>query len=253
MTEKLAVVVPVYNEPLIARTLSGLYAQTATENVHHFVVDNGSVDDTRAHIDNFSKTHEDFPLTVIEEPQKGTGAAADTGFRQAIDSGYTMIARTDGDCIPAVDWTGRIVEDFMKSEDTQLIGGKNMPLKDASYRRGDELLLPAAVSGARLALAIKNMDMDYLKSVTGGNMATRAKAYESVDGFARTSIDIMDEDVEYSVKIARTFGRSAILIDPLLEVATSMRRIREYGVVGTAMHHLFPNFRSELHEEIDVR
>lgn len=103
MTEKLAVVVPVYNEPRIDRTLQGLYDQKQTDSTHHYIVDNGSTDETRAIIDKFMKQHEDFPLTVLEEEQKGTGAAANTGFRQAITDGNVLVARTDGDTVPLPD------------------------------------------------------------------------------------------------------------------------------------------------------
>lgn len=253
MTEKLAVVVPVYNEPSIARTLQGLYDQKNTENVHHYVVDNGSIDDTRARIDAFVAEHDDFPLTILEEEVKGTGAASDTGFRKAIDDGYGVVSRTDGDTVPAVHWTEGIARTTGKHPNVQLIGGRIVPLRDEFYRLGDGLLLPAAVTAARMVLAVGHMNRAYTKAVTGANMATRSAAYESVGGFERTSIEVLDEDVEYSLKIAQQFGLNAIKIDPKLEVATSMRRIREYGVAGVALHHLFPKLRKGLHKEIDVR
>lgn len=253
MSENLAVVVPVYNEQSISRTLTGLYAQNRTKDIHHFVVNNGSTDNTLEKIDDFLQSHEDFPLTLLEEPQKGTGAAADTGFRHAIDSGYSAIARTDGDSVPSTWWTQRIVENFEKNHKIQLLGGKSSPLHDYYYRRGDELLLPTAIHGARLVLALQHMNSDYLKIAIGHNMATRAAAYEQVGGFTRTSIDEKDEDIDYSLKIAKEFGRSAIFIDPMIQVETSMRRIREYGVAGTAIHHLFPSLRTRIQDEIDVR
>lgn len=252
--EKIAVVVPAYNEPGIGATLRGLYEQNYRgESVHHFVVDNGSDDDTRDRIKAFTKYHEDFPLTVVEEAQKGTGAASDTGFRTAINQGYSIIARTDADTVPTPTWTSTIANNFNSTRKLQLLGGKVSPLHDEHYRLGDELLLPSGVKIARIALAIKNGDPHYLKAVLGCNMATTADAYQDVGGFERSSIDQMDEDIDYSLKIADQYGLSAIRIDPNLEVNTSMRRIREYGIAGTALHHLFPESRKNRKTGIDVR
>ena len=252
-TSPIAVVVPVYNEGRVADTLAALHGQQRRHEVHHYIVDNGSTDDTRARIDAFARTHDDFPLTVLEEATKGTGAASDTGFRRAIDDGYVIVARTDGDSMPTRDWTTRIDHALGAGLDIQLLGGRSTAMRDRYYRRADRVLLPLAVTGARLALSIQHRNGDYRRAVVGHNMATRARAYEMVGGFVRTAIDDCDEDVDYSLKIARVFGRAAIQIDPQLEVATSMRRVRTYGIAGTAFHHLVPARRVRRGRDIDVR
>lgn len=252
--EKIAVVVPAYNEPGIGRTLQGLYSQNQRrERTHHFIIDNGSIDTTRAHIEAFMDDHDDFPLTVLEEAQKGTGAAVDTGFRAAIERGYHVIARTDADTVPSPSWTTTISNDFDTLGHVQLLGGKSSPLRDEHYRIGDTLLLPLAVKAARIVLALKNGDPRYLKAVVGHNMATRADTYEVTGGFERSSIDKMDEDIDFSLKVAARYGAASIRIDSNLEVETSMRRIRGYGIAGTALHHLFPEFRAKRKGGVDVR
>jgi glycosyltransferase involved in cell wall biosynthesis len=253
-SEKLAVVVPAYNEPSINKTLEGLYSQYQRESsTHHFIVDNASTDDTRARIESFMQSHDDFPMTILEEPQKGTGATADTGFKAAISKGFSIIARTDSDTIPTPTWTLRISDNFHSDTGLQLLGGKSSPLKDESYRFGDELLLPAAVSSSRYVLALKNLDPRYLKVAIGHNMATRSAAYENVGGFTRSSIDEIDEDTDYSLKVIDEYGYGAVSLDPKVEVHTSMRRIRKYGVGGTALHHLFPQLRKYRKSGVDVR
>ena len=255
MTERLAIVVPAYNEENVTSTLSALFNQNYKDidGVHHYIVDNGSTDDTSRILRTFAENHDGFPMTVINEAEKGTGAAADTGFRRAIHDGFDLVARTDADTVPRRDWSGRIVQDFAQYQQAQLLGGSSEPLRDSYYRRGDGLLLPFAIRAARRALAIEHWDGNYRHAVIGCNMATRATAYEEVGGFPRSSIDELDEDVAYSLKIAQEFGRSAIMIDPGLVVATSMRRIRHYGVAGTALHHLFPSVRTRVHKTIDIR
>lgn len=252
--EKIAVVVPAYNEPDIHRTLKGLYEQKQrAEGTHHFIVNNASSDDTRERIEMFVHDHDDFPLTILDEQEKGTGAAVDTGCRAAIDKGYSVIARIDADTVPSPLWTSFISHDFHSDSGLQLLGGKIAPLRDEYYRLGDTLLLPAAIKAARVVLAIKNVDCNYLKAISGGNMATRADAYQAVGGVERSSIDEMDEDVDYSLKIAQRYGPAAITIDSRVEVQTSMRRIRKYGMIGTALHHLFPELRKNRQGGVDIR
>lgn len=99
--ERIAIVVPAFNEPRIGETLEALHAQQRRNDVHHYVVDNASTDETVEIVHRYQAQHDDFPLTVVHEEQKGTGAATDTGFRRAIADGCTIIARTDADSQPA--------------------------------------------------------------------------------------------------------------------------------------------------------
>ncbi len=253
MVARLAVVVPVFNEPSIGRTLEGLYRQQHRDGVRVYVVDNGSTDDTRARIAGFLAGRDGFPLTVLEEPVKGTGAASDTGFRRAITDGFDLVCRTDGDSVPRPDWTGRILAGFAARPGLALLGGRSVPLDDAYRRAGDALVIPAAFLVLRALLAAGHLDRSYLRVVAGHNLATRAAAYERVGGFPRTSIAERDEDIEYTLRVARTLGRSAVRIDRGMVVATSMRRIRAYGPARAAAHQLLPGLRGRLGRDADVR
>lgn len=253
MNRQLAVVVPAFNEPAVCRTLEALYRQEQRAGVRHYLVDNGSTDGTRARVSAFLAAHGDFPLTVLDEDQKGTGAASDTGFRRAIADGFGLVARTDADSVPRPNWTDRIRSSFAAHPGLALLGGKSVPLDDAYRRPGDGLLIPAASLILRSALALSHRNTAYLRLVAGHNLATRSAVYERVGGFPRSSIDERDEDIEYALRVARADGPSAILLDPELVVETSMRRIRAYGLTGMALHHLFPGFRGKLGKDADVR
>ncbi len=250
---RLAVVVPVFNEPEIARTLAAIRAQTDRADLHVYVVDNGSTDDTVQRVRRFAAMHPDLAVTVLPEGQKGTGAASDTGFRAAIADGFSLVARTDGDSEPTPEWTGRIRALFAARPDVHLIGGTSIPLRDRHFRWGDHLLMPGALRLLRIMMALYHLDGAYLRFVAGHNMAVRAAAYLAIGGFERTSIDERDEDIDFSVRLSRQLGWNAVCIDPDLKVATSMRRVRRYGVGLMGLHHLVPSLRGKLIRTIDIR
>ncbi|MHA7284186.1 glycosyltransferase family A protein [Arthrobacter sp. TMS2-4] len=253
MTDRLAVVVPVFNEPGIARTLGALRAQRDAADLRVYVVDNGSTDDTVERVEQFIATHPALDVRLLVERQKGTGAACDTGFRAAIADGFTLVARTDGDSEPAPDWTGRIRALFLARPEVQLVGGTSVPLRDGHFRWGDDLLMPGALVMLRVMLAVKYLDPAYLRFVAGHNMAVRSSAYLASGGMGRTSIDDRDEDIDFSVRISRSLGLGAVRIDPRLRVATSMRRVRRYGLALMGVHHLLPALRGKIVRTIDIR
>lgn len=243
-SKKLAVVIPVYNERFIEKTLQGLHEQDRPWNeMHLFIVDNGSTDNTRKLIDRFAAAHKDFPLTVMNEPQKGTGAASDTGFRYAIKKGYPVIARTDGDSVPLPDWTSKIYDIFYNPNPPRVLGGNTIALHDEYHKPYDTLLIPLVARTSPYILALQHFNPNHTKRAIGANMATTAETYLAVGGFPRSSINELDEDVAYSVKVADKFGKKSIRIDWSLKVRTSSRRTRAYGVIGIMLYYLFPSRR----------
>ena len=95
---RLAIVVPVHNElGGIRPTLAALTAQR-DQDFDVVFVDNGSTDDSVAIILGFVADRPRW--RVIREPQKGTGAGADTGMRAAIAAGAGIVARTASECLP---------------------------------------------------------------------------------------------------------------------------------------------------------
>ncbi|MBG6224844.1 glycosyltransferase involved in cell wall biosynthesis [Arthrobacter sp. CAN_A2] len=253
MTDRLAVVVPVFNEPGIARTLEALRGQHDAADMRIYVVDNGSTDDTVRRVERFAAAQTALDIRVLVERQKGTGAACDTGFRAAIADGSTLVARTDGDSEPEADWTGRIRTLFAHHPEVQLVGGTSIPLRDEYFRWGDDLLMPGALATLRIMMAVQHLDPAYLRFVAGHNMAVRSSAYLATGGIERTAIDERDEDIDFSVRISHRLGLDAVKIDPALKVATSMRRVRRYGLGLMGVHHLLPALRGRLVRTIDIR
>ena len=253
VTDRLAVVVPVFNEPGIARTLDALRGQRDAADLRVYVVDNGSTDDTVQRVERFAADQPGLDVRILVEQQKGTGAACDTGFRAAIADGFTLVARTDGDSEPEADWTSRIRALFTHHPEVQLVGGTSVPLRDGYFRWGDDLLMPGALATLRVMMAVQHLDPAYLRFVAGHNMAVRSSAYLATGGIGRTSIDERDEDIDFSVRISRRLGLGAVRIDPRLRVATSMRRVRRYGLGLMGVHHLLPALRGRIVRTIDIR
>src|SRR5690349_16957431 len=106
------VVVPFYNEEIwIERTLESLAEQKDREFTL-VLVNNNSTDESVGVVETWSARHPEMAIEVIDEFEKGTGAAADTGFRYAIDRGAKVVARTDADCLPAPDWVEKLKSCF---------------------------------------------------------------------------------------------------------------------------------------------
>src|SRR5437588_10185993 len=111
-SRELWVVVPFFNEAnWITPTLEALAAQT-DRDFSLLLVDNASTDSSRSVVDEFRRRLPEMPIEIISEAEKGTGAAADTGFRYAIAHGAQFIARTDADCLPRRDWIASIKKAF---------------------------------------------------------------------------------------------------------------------------------------------
>lgn len=101
------------------------------------MVDNASTDATADVVTRFAAAHPAMRIEIVSEPQRGTGAAADTGMRVAVRGGATHLARTDADCVPAPDWTSRISSAF--TDGLELVCGRLLPRTDeglAPWRRG---------------------------------------------------------------------------------------------------------------------
>ena len=95
------VVVPFYNERKLLRTCLQALVNQDDSDFSIVLVDNKSTDESHRIAQEFIGQHSKLDMHLVTETQKGTGAAADTGFRYAIKHGAQVIARTDADTTPA--------------------------------------------------------------------------------------------------------------------------------------------------------
>src|SRR3989338_11437443 len=112
-----SVVIPVYNDTgRLKKVLSALRRQTYPKERYEVVVsDNASTEDVR------SVTGQ-FPGVVYTyESKRGPAAARNKGIRTAKGE---IIAFTDSDCEPAVDWLEKGVQAVLRDTACGFVGGE---------------------------------------------------------------------------------------------------------------------------------
>ncbi|SIS22475.1 glycosyltransferase [Williamsia sterculiae] len=240
-TPSIAVIIPVYNEEkFITDTLEGLRTQKFDSLVQRellggyrvVVVDNNSTDGTADIVRSYMAEHPDLTVDLITETEKGSGCAADTGARFAIDAGAKIIARTDADSIPTDTWLDELVSGLYKGK--RLVGGR-------VRARHDEGLTSVAFNGIGLFWHVghalewyktRNNPPEERRSfaVVGNNMAIDADMYLESGGFPRTKMDDVDDDSVLQRRVRERVGSSGIGLQTKAVVHTSLRRLHAYGV-----------------------
>ncbi|MDR6866587.1 glycosyltransferase involved in cell wall biosynthesis [Microbacterium resistens] len=253
----LAVVVPVYQEAGgIGATLRALAAQHDLDFDAWFV-DNGSTDGSAAVIEDFARAAGLSRWHVIAEPQKGTGAAADTGMRAAIAAGATMLGRTDADALPAPEWTARLRRALSRRPSglgIDLVCGEMRPRADEGLSIGRRAALQVAAYVAEVFGLLRpsnygaGLHGPYLV-LPGCNMGVTAALYEACGGFTRTSIEEQHEDRALFMAARRIPG-SVIRRRFDVVAGISSRRVRAWGLWNTLMWYRDHSYRGET---VDIR
>ncbi|MGW5450985.1 glycosyltransferase family A protein [Nocardia sp. NPDC003979] len=251
MRKPLWVVIPAFDEERgIEATLDALAAQRDTDFTV-VVVDNNSTDRTVEVVRKFAAANPVPVIEVIDEAQKGTGAAADTGMRYAIAQGAQLLARTDADCLPAPDWTQRIRAGF--DSGLRLVSGQLIPRTDEGVSWRDRTIIRVALEVASLFGKVRsgNRDPRYLGPYVmtpGCNMAITAELYSAAGGFPRTAIEDLHED-RALVNAVRTITTDYGLRRDV-RVYGSNRRVRAWGIRKTLAWYADHRYRPEV---VDIR
>ncbi|RSS91681.1 glycosyltransferase [Streptomyces sp. WAC05292] len=229
------VVVPAHQEAArLGATLRALAAQH-DRDFTLLVVDNASTDGTGDVARAFAASAP-FPVRVIEEPEKGVGSAVDTGFRYAIGQGARLLARTDADCLPRPGWTGAAraalaARPGLVCGRITARGDEHGPLGRAGFA---VLVGLAALFGRLRPQHVRRGEFRApYRMHAGNNMAITAELYLAVGGMPRrpspTDRLFLNAVRRHTDRISRC--RSMV-------VENSTRRIRAYGIAGTARWYL---------------
>ncbi|MFT2019319.1 glycosyltransferase [Streptomyces sp. 796.1] len=229
------VVVPAHQEAArLGDTLEALAAQR-DRDFTLVVVDNASTDGTATIAYEFARWAP-FSVHVLHEPEKGLGCAVDTGCRYAIRHGASLLARTDADCLPRPTWTA--------AARTALASGAGLVCGRVDVRRDEHgplgrAAFRALVRGAALFGRVRPAHRrrhGYLapyRMHAGNNLAITAALYEKVGGMPRRP---SPTDRLFVNQVRR--HTAAVVHARDMVVENSTRRLRDYGVVGTARWYL---------------
>ncbi|CAN5378199.1 glycosyltransferase [soil metagenome] len=257
MTGSLAVVVPVFNEAAgITPTLEALASQDDADFDAVFV-DNGSSDGSADAIHSFIAARGLTRWRIIGEPEKGTGAAADTGMRAAIAAGAELLARTDADCLPRADWTRAVRRALTPRSEggrgLRLVGGELVPRLDEGLGWPTRVALRGAVHLAETFGRVRsgNRSPEYLgpyMMAAGCNVAITAELYVAAGGFPRTRIEDLHEDralVNAVRRLTSDYARRGDVV-----VYGSSRRVQAWGLRNTLLWYKDHAYRPE---HVDIR
>jgi glycosyltransferase involved in cell wall biosynthesis len=247
------VVVPAYNEATgIGATLAGLAAQSDVD-ICLVVVDNGSTDGTAGAVRAFAGAAP-FPVVVLNESERGPGAAAGAGFRYAIAHGATLLCRTDADCVPATDWVATARS--LLTGGAEMVCGRSVPRRDESPGFAERHLFPAAVRLAgfygryRRAHRRPEFRTPYVLC-HGHNIAITADLYQRCGGASHTPLENGSEDLEL-LNRARMHSDRVVRAEDLV-VYNSLRRLRAWGARRTLLWYWDRRYRPADEAAVHVR
>lgn len=199
----ISVIVPAYNEAkCIASCIQALQRQTIQFPYEIIVSDNGSGDET-------AKIAKAFGVHVVSAHVKGYVHALRQGVQTAKGD---LIAITDADSIPPVDWLDRIYQHFKNNSDVVAVGGPFIFYDGPVWVRQFVQLVNTIYPRVLTA------------SLCGMNMAFRKDVYHRVGGFDPSFN--LQTDTEFGFRLMR-YGNT--VFDSRLVMRASGRRYQSFG------------------------
>ena len=220
------VLICTYNRaPLLHETLVTMQEMTAPPDcaVNILVVDNNSSDDTPCVVAQASKNAR-FPISLLHERRQGKSFALNTGLEAATGD---VVALTDDDVLPAIDWLVRIVEAF-RTQEVTFVFGKVLP-RWSCTPPAELLTVPAQDIWGPLAIVDYGDEPSRYETGNkgqrlpiGANLSFLRSALVAIGGW-RTDLGkvnnslISGEDHEIFMRLRR-FGLYSGYYDPLISV-----------------------------------
>jgi len=205
----ISVVIPCLNEKDRILPLLDALANQDVRNFEVILADGGSDDGTRDFLHDYAEKHPDFPLRVIDNPQKSTAAGLNRAIRDACGE---IIIRLDGHSRPADDYVRRCY-DILRKSGADVVGGV-WRISPGSHEFiaeaiavGVGSILGAGASLYRVGAKLPAQDAD---TVPFG--CFRKTTWEELRGYNESLLS--NEDYEFNFRIRRCGGR--VHFDPTI-------------------------------------
>ena len=129
MNRKISIVIPTYRRPdLLIKCINALVDQSFDKNDYEIIVVSDGPDELTSNAITSLVKPDDLRINYIHLPEKkGPAAARNYGWLNA--SGQ-LVAFTDDDCIPDVNWLNTIWESYDGSEELAFSGKVIVPLSE---------------------------------------------------------------------------------------------------------------------------
>lgn len=182
-----SVIVPVLNgEATLRRCLVSLLQNDyPKERREILVVDNGSVDGTRA-------IARAFPVRYLFEPRKGVSYARNKGIRESTGN---ILAFFDADCIATKSWLRELALGF-EDDDVGVVVGEVVAFPPRTVAE-------SYMAARKPLIQAFNMTRAQLSSFGAGNMAVRRQVFATLGGFDLRFSGAAGEDIDFALRLAR--------------------------------------------------
>jgi cellulose synthase/poly-beta-1,6-N-acetylglucosamine synthase-like glycosyltransferase len=223
----ISIIVPAFNvEKSIGACLEALLTQTLPRDQYEIiVVDDGSTDGTRARAE--SKN-----VQVIAQPNRGAGAARNTGAQHARGD---LVLFIDADSVPDARWLEKMIAPFADANVAGVSGEKKTRQKNlwARYVQAEYDYKYDRIAAHR--------HIDFIDSSTA---AYRRDVFLANDGFDTTLSEA--EDVELSFRLAERGYRMVLTRDAITlhnhpeSLGEFLRRKYRYAIWRALVYARFP-------------
>jgi len=204
MTDYISVIVPVFNaEKYLMDCINALFAQNyPDEKFQIIMVDNNSTDSSRDIIKQFPRIHLEL------EKQQGAYSARNRGIRRAEGN---ILAFTDPDCIPDVNWLKNITA-VLQDQNIRIVLGKNL-----FAGKSKALLMLQEYEAEKAAFVFSGTEPLSYYGYTN-NMAVRSDIFDHIGSFVRIS---RGADVALMRRAVDVFSCESVRYAPDIQVKHS--------------------------------
>lgn len=232
---------------LVDAVRSVLGQHPATPPFELIVVDNNSMDATRAIVARFRRG--DARVRYLFEAQQGLSYARNAGIRAAR---APLLAFTDDDVRAEPGWVAAIVRAFAEHPEADLVGGRVLPIWPTAppeWLTRSHWAPLALVDYGDVPVAVT---VDHPICLVGANLALRRRAFDAVGLFATNLQRVRDgigslEDHEFMLRLLR-IGRTGVY-DPRISLHAEIQPNRLQRAYHRRWHTGHGHFHALLRSE----